>query len=103
MNYNKAIRDKIPEIIKASGHECDIKTLSDSEFLVELEKKLLEEVKEYQENKDVTELVDIIEVINRILELKKISHEKLEQIKKEKNEQRGKFSKNLFLIKTNKN
>ena len=44
MNHNKAIRDKIPEIIEKSGHSSNVKTLSDEEFLIEIEKKLSEEV-----------------------------------------------------------
>ena len=48
---NKAIRDKIPEIIKASGNNCKIKKLTDNEFLIEMEKKLNEEVAEYLESK----------------------------------------------------
>ena len=100
MEYNKAIRDKIPEIIKADGSEAVIKKLSDSEFLVELEKKLSEEIKEYQESKDVTEIVDVIEVIYRILELKGISKEELEKIRIKKLEERGGFEKNYFLIET---
>jgi len=44
--YSKAIRDKIPEIIKKSGNDCNIKTLSDEEFLIELDKKLDEELKQ---------------------------------------------------------
>ena len=56
--YNKAIRDKIPEIIKESGNNCNIKTLSDEKFLIELEKKLDEELIEYHESKSVEELTD---------------------------------------------
>ena len=44
--YNKVIRDKIPEIIKNSGNSSVVKNLSDEKFLVELEKKLKEEVEE---------------------------------------------------------
>ena len=44
--YHKAIRDKIPEIIKKSGNECNVKTLSDSEFMAELEEKVVELKKE---------------------------------------------------------
>ena len=33
MEYNKAIRDKIPEIIEKDGYLCNVKTLSDGEFL----------------------------------------------------------------------
>ena len=44
--YNKAIRDKIPEIIRNSGSKPNVKSLSDDEFLIEMEKKLDEEVAE---------------------------------------------------------
>ncbi len=96
--YNKAIRDKIPEIIKNSGNSSVVKNLSDEKFLVELEKKLKEEVEEYLENKSVEELTDIIEVINRISELKGVSHNELEKIRQKKADERGKFNENLFLM-----
>ena len=100
MEYNKAIRDKIPEIIEKSGNNCNVKTLSDNEFLAELEKKLGEEVTEYQENKSLEELADILEVINRILEIKGIPKKKLEEIRIMKKDERGGFEKNLLLIDT---
>ena len=96
--YRKAIRDKIPEIIKKSGGICNVKKLSDDEFLPELEKKLREEVEEYFESKSVEELVDAIEVICRIAELKGTSKEKLEMLREEKASKRGKFNENLFLV-----
>ena len=100
--YHKAIRDKIPEIIEESGHSCNIKTLSDDEFLLEIEKKLSEEVTEYQNDKNPEELVDILEVIYRIAKLKGISKEELEKIRVKKVKERGGFEKNLFLISTDK-
>lgn len=100
VSYNKAIRDRIPEIIEKSGNTCNIKVLSDEEFLVEIEKKLSEEVSEYQKNKDATELADILEVIYRIAQLKGISREELEKIRIKKVQERGAFEKNLFLIDT---
>ena len=100
MVYNKAIRDKIPEIIKKSGNDCNVKTLSDEEFLIELEKKLREEVEEYLESKSVKELVDIIEVIERISQLKGASFDKLERIRQKKADERGRFKDNLFLVST---
>ena len=100
--YHKAIRDKIPEIIKKDGHSCNVDTMRDEEFLVEIEKKLSEEVTEYQKDKNPEELADILEVIYRIAKLKGISKEELEKIRLDKVEKRGAFDKNLFLIDTEK-
>ncbi|MGY5151896.1 MAG: hypothetical protein ACW9XA_06475 [Candidatus Nitrosopumilus sp. bin_6a] len=102
MEYNKAIRDKIPEIIQKDGYSCNVKTLSDEEFLAEIEKKLSEEVAEYQNDKNPEELADILEVIYRIAKLKGISKEELEEIRIKKATERGYFKKNLFLIDTNR-
>jgi predicted house-cleaning noncanonical NTP pyrophosphatase (MazG superfamily) len=96
--YNKAIRDKIPEIIAESGKKCNTKQLDDESFLAEIEKKLIEEVNEYTESKDVEELADLLEVIYRISELRGINSVELDQIRKDKAEKRGKFDSNLFLI-----
>ena len=98
--FNKAIRDKIPEIIQKDGHTCNIQTLSDEKFIIEIEKKLSEEVTEYQNDKNPEELADILEVIYRIAQLKGISKEELEKIRIKKLQDRGGFEKNLFLIDT---
>ena len=96
--YNKAIRDKIPEIIEKSGKKCHLKQLDDESFLAEIEKKLIEEVNEYTESKDVEELADLLEVIYRISELRGVNSDKLDENRKDKAEKRGKFDSNLFLI-----
>tara|TARA_B110000196_G_scaffold275076_1_gene252339 strand:+ start:273 stop:587 length:315 start_codon:yes stop_codon:yes gene_type:complete len=98
--FNKAIRDKIPEIIQKNGHTCNIQTLSDEKFIIEIEKKLSEEVTEYQNDKNPEELADILEVIYAIAQLKGISKEELEKIRIKKLQDRGGFEKNLFLIDT---
>lgn len=100
MEYNKAIRDKIPEIIKNSGHDCNIRILSDEEFLSKLEVKLFEELQEYRQSKSVEELADILEIIYRISKLKGTSLETLEKIRQEKVIKRGAFERNLYLIDT---
>lgn len=102
MVYNKAIRDKIPEIIKKSGFDCNLEKLSDDEFLKKLQEKLLEEVSEYNESKSHEELADILEVIYQIAKLSGISKEQLEEIRTKKNKERGGFDQNLFLIDTTK-
>jgi predicted house-cleaning noncanonical NTP pyrophosphatase (MazG superfamily) len=98
--YNKAIRDKIPEIIKKDDYTCNVETMNDEKYLVEMEKKLSEEVAEYQNDKNSEELADILEVIYKIAKLKGISKEQLEKIRLDKVEKRGAFEDNLFLIDT---
>jgi predicted house-cleaning noncanonical NTP pyrophosphatase (MazG superfamily) len=100
--YDKAIRDRIPEIITESGVECEIKILSDSEFLIKLENKLIEEINEYMETKSIEELADLLEVIYRISELKDVSREELEKRRKEKRTKNGGFEKNLLLKQTSR-
>ena len=98
IKYNKAIRDKIPEIIAESGKKYNLKQLDEESFLAEIEKKLIEEVNEYSKSKDVEELADLLEVIYRISELKGVSSDELDKIRIDKAEKRGKFASNLFLI-----
>ena len=102
IKQNKAIRDKIPEIIAESGKKYNLKQLDDESFLAELEKKLIEEVNEYSESKDVEELADLLEVIYRISELRGINSDELDEIRKDKAGKRGKFDSNLFLIDSEK-
>ena len=78
MQFDKALRDKIPGIIKKSGYDCNVNILSNEEFLSKLEEKLVEEIQEYRENKSVEEIVDILEVIYRISDLKGIHLNQLE-------------------------
>jgi predicted house-cleaning noncanonical NTP pyrophosphatase (MazG superfamily) len=98
IKYNKAIRDKIPEIIADSGKKYDLKQLDDTSFLAEIEKKLIEEVNEYSESKDIEELADLLEVIYRISELRGVNSDELDEIRKDKAKKRGIFANNLFLI-----
>ena len=99
--YNKAIRDKIPEIIESSGASCLVDVLDDEKFVDELVIKLEEEIEEFNEGKSIEELCDLIEIAYRIAELRGISNEELEQIRNKKILERGRFEKNLFLIQVN--
>ena len=42
--YNKLVRDKIPQIIKASGKSPTTKILNEKEYITELRKKSQEEL-----------------------------------------------------------
>lgn len=95
--YNKLVRDRIPEIIRATGKECEIRALDNEAYLVELNKKLNEEIREYAESGAVEELADIIEVVYAIAEYKGLNREEFEKVREKKAEERGGFRKRLFL------
>ena len=96
--YNKLVRDKIPEIIRSKGECCNVRVLSDEEYLQELNIKLHEELKEYLEGGDVEELADLEEVLRAILDVKNISYEQFEQVRNAKVNKRGAFKDKIFLI-----
>lgn len=95
--YNKLVRDKIPDIIKAEGKIVKTRRLSNEEYKSELNKKLQEEMKEYLEDNNIEELADIIEVIYGILNSMDVSIEEFEKIRKEKVNKRGAFQSKIFL------
>lgn len=60
-SYNKLVRDKIPEIIESKGDECTLEILNDDRYIEMLDKKLNEELAEYQTDKTLEELADLLE------------------------------------------
>jgi predicted house-cleaning noncanonical NTP pyrophosphatase (MazG superfamily) len=98
IKYNKLIRDRIPEIIEASGKQCNLKVLNDSDYIDSLNNKLQEELNEYLESNSIEELADLVEVVYAIASHKDSSIEELEKIRLDKREKRGGFEKKLFLI-----
>ena len=95
--YNKLVRDNIPVIMIKNGAKPVTKILSDEEYLVELNRKLQEEVQEYLKDGNVEELADIEEVLRAILDVKKVSYIAFEEIREQKVLKRGAFKKKIFL------
>lgn len=100
MEYNKLIRDKIPEIIEGKGGKADIRVLSDEEYPIYLEAKLDEEVGEYHRDHTAEELADILEVVYALADSIGCSKEELLEIYQRKHDARGGFEKKLLLIST---
>ena len=97
IKYNKLVRDRIPDIIEASGKQCVHTTLSDDEYLKMLDEKLNEELQEYQESKSMEELADLLEVMMAVAAARGSSFEEIEQIRIEKAEKRGAFARKILL------
>ncbi len=93
--YNKLVRDKIPEILDAKGVVYEKRIVTQEEYKVELIKKLREELEEFEVAGDVEELADIMEVV---VALKLLPEYALaEEVRKKKKEERGGFEQRIIL------
>lgn len=104
--FNKLVRDRIPEIIEGNGEIAVTRMLDDTEYKLELEKKLLEECNEVlsavSHDERIEELADVLEVLCAIGALEGVDLEKIISVMNSKREKRGGFSQKIFLEKTAK-
>ena len=98
--YDKLVRDRIPEIIEASGNKCEIEVVSDEVALEYLYKKLNEEVGELLEDRNLDEIADCLEVLFAIGAKYGYSEDEVLGRRNEKKLKRGGFEDNLILSKT---
>ena len=96
--YNKLVRDRIPDIIEASGKSCVTEILSDEDYLRMVDAKLDEELAEYHKDQNIEELADLMEVIYAAAIARGYTLEQLEQVRVEKTEKRGRFTKKIRLL-----
>ena len=96
MKQGKLVRDKIPQIIIEDGKKPITRILGDDEYLQELDKKLNEEIAEYQADKSIEEMADVLEVLLAICEARGHSVEELMAVRNNKREKRGGFEKKIF-------
>ena len=96
--YNKLVRDRIPEIIEASGNTCITEILSDEEYLKMIDAKFDEELAEYHKDQNIEELADLLELIYTAAIARGYTLEELESVRAEKAKKRGGFENKIFLI-----
>ena len=96
--YNKLVRDRIPEIIEASGAKCKTRVLSDEEYIKTIDAKLDEELSEYHADQNIEELADLLELIRAAAIARGYTLEELESVRAEKAKKRGAFNEKIFLI-----
>ena len=97
MKYNKLVRDRIPEIIEASGKSCVTEILSDKAYLRLVDAKLDEELAEYHSDQTIEELADLLEVIYAAAMARGYTLEQLESVRAAKAEKRGAFANKILL------
>lgn len=109
IEHNKLIRDNIPKIIAEKRPEKEIiyfQHPNNKDFEIELIKKVDEELNEYLEadsqQEKMEELSDVLEVFMTILRHNGFTFQDIETLRIKKRENKGGFSKRLYLIKVEK-
>ena len=97
IEYYKLVRDRIPEIIEASGKACVTEVLPDEEYLKMVDAKLDEELAEYHKDQNIEELADLLEVIYAATVARGYSIDELERVRAEKAAKRGGFASRILL------
>lgn len=87
----KLVRDKIPDIARAKGGTYNVTVANDEEYAAALRKKLVEETHEYISAPEPMELADIMEVVRALAKLHSLTPEQLEDMRKQKFDERGGF------------
>ena len=98
IDYDKLVRDRIPEIIESAGKKAVTRMADDAEYLSYLRRKLSEEVDEYMASGDVEELADILEVISALGRRAGVPLSRLIEIADDKRRARGGFDGRILLI-----
>lgn len=101
LEFNKLVRDKIPEKIQCNGEEAVTAQLDKNILSQLLKRKLVEEALEVldsEEDEDlVVELADILEVLDGILGQHQIDLQTVLHQKEKKREKAGGFEKGIYL------
>lgn len=95
--YHKLVRDRIPEIITASGKRPVVSSLSQNDMAEALDAKLREEVAEYLESHSIEEIADVLEVLHAIANSMGVSWQAVEEVRLEKQRKRGGFERGIIL------
>lgn len=100
--YDKLVRDKIPEIIRANGGMPKGRfAANDKEYWERLKDKLREEVEELNEAKSQKEqekeFADILEVLDAMFNLLGLTRRYMVYLQKKKAKEKGRFKKRIIL------
>jgi predicted house-cleaning noncanonical NTP pyrophosphatase (MazG superfamily) len=99
MEYNKLVRDNIPEIIIKNNQKPSTHIASEGEFKQALKNKLYEEVNEFIETPNPGEIADVLEVMYTICGCKENDIKEAEKFRQKKLKEKGSFSKRIILEK----
>lgn len=93
----KLVRDRIPEIVVATGQAARTRTLTPAEYHAALLDKLREELEEFAADGELEELADLVEVIHAIVAARNLDWAAFEAIRLAKREARGGFEGRVWI------
>jgi len=99
--YNKLCRDKVPEIIKNKGFECDIRVADHDEYKREIVRKVLEEATGVSNHSDhdrlLKELADLVITVDAVKKEFDISDDELSKYVEASIEKKGGYDARYYL------
>ena len=101
IEYNKLIRDRIPEIIEKANKTYAVDVMEENEYQRALLEKLVEEAEEVQKSepeKLAMELADLFEVIDAVMLAFCIEKNDVLSLQATRRQERGGFEKKLRLL-----
>jgi predicted house-cleaning noncanonical NTP pyrophosphatase (MazG superfamily) len=99
--YDKLVRDRIPEIVHASGRTCETRTLAEDEYRAALRAKLIEEAEEAATASPgdlPSELADLLEVIEATIVAHGLARAAVEEERRQRRLERGGFELRIQLL-----
>ncbi len=100
-DYNKLVRDRIPEIIHQAGRECEVEVMTEAAYHQALRDKLIEEAQEAAEatSQDLLkELADLYEVIDALCAAYQIERSSILAAQEKRRLERGGFDQRFRLL-----
>ena len=100
VTHHKLVRDQIPAIIAADGHQAVTRVLDQAGYEAALRAKLLEEAHEAQaapDGKLASELADVLEVLQALAAAHDMTWEDIVSEASRKRGERGGFDQRIFL------
>ncbi len=97
MSYGKLVRDRIPEIIEASGSKPIVRTLNTAEYIKSLLDKVVEEAMELRDDPVLAERADLKEVLSAVDRVLGFSEDEITAAAKEKVRTNGGFEDRIYL------
>ena len=100
VSYHKLVRDQVPAIIAADGHQAVTRVLDQAGYEAALRAKLLEEAHEAQAAPDgqlASELADVLEVLQALAAAHDMGWEEVVSEASRKRGERGGFDQRIFL------